>query len=175
MPSRDDDTFQAAFERHFEEIYGYLAFRLAPNLDAAQDLAQEVFLAALKTWDSYRGEAPRLHWLRSIARRMVADHYSRSKPKTSLDDVKPTVSRASGVSESQEQAEALSAVMRLLPAEYAELLEDKYIVGRSVADIARRRRKSDKAIESALSRARAMLREKYLRLQAKQETTHERS
>ena len=58
----------------------------------------------------------------------------------------------------------LSVVMRSVPPECAELLEEKYLDGLSVRDMARRHGKTEKAIESALTRARAMVRERSLQL-----------
>ncbi len=40
----------------------------------ADDLAQETYLRALRSLPSYRGDAPVLPWLLSIARRVCADH-----------------------------------------------------------------------------------------------------
>jgi RNA polymerase sigma factor (sigma-70 family) len=70
------DGFAAVFESCFDQVYGYVAYCLAPDLDVASDLTQDVFLAALRSWHSYRGEASALTWLRSIARRKIADHYT---------------------------------------------------------------------------------------------------
>ena len=74
MPEGDAQSFQSVFDRWFGEVYGYVAYRLAPDRDAAQDVTKEVFLAAWKSWDSYRGDGVVLSWLRGIARRKVADY-----------------------------------------------------------------------------------------------------
>ena len=49
--------------------------------------------------------------------------------------------------------------MQAVPEHYTELLEEKYMDGLSVREMAERRRTSEKAIESALTRARAKFRE----------------
>jgi DNA-directed RNA polymerase specialized sigma24 family protein len=56
-----------------------------------------------------------------------------------------------------------------LPQDYANLLEEKYLDGLSVRQIAQRRGVGEKSVESALSRAREAFREKYERLQIQQE------
>lgn len=43
------------------------------------DLAQETYLRAIRSMRSYRGEAPVLAWLLSIARRTCADHVRRTQ------------------------------------------------------------------------------------------------
>lgn len=55
MPEGSVESFQSVFDRYFGEVYGYVAYRLAPDRDAAQDITQEVFLAAWQRWDAYRG------------------------------------------------------------------------------------------------------------------------
>ena len=165
LPTRRDDKPEDFLDRHLNDVYGYVAFRLAPDLGAVEDLVQEVVLAALRGWHRYRGDAPRLQWMRSIARHKIAD-YLRKRPGPSLD-MDTIAGGSSGDSPVEEQAKVLSAVMRSLPADYAELLEEKYLECLSVREIAQMHAKSEKSIESALSRARAMLREKCLRLQRK--------
>jgi DNA-directed RNA polymerase specialized sigma24 family protein len=61
--------------------------------------------------------------------------------------------------------------MRELPVKYADLLEEKYLEGLSVADIARRRGESDKAVESNLSRARDAFRQAFARMNQAKEIT----
>ncbi len=74
MPEDKSESLEAVFDRHFDDVYGYVAYRLAPDLEAARDVTQEVFLAALRSWASYRGDGAVVSWLRAIARRKVADH-----------------------------------------------------------------------------------------------------
>jgi RNA polymerase sigma-70 factor (ECF subfamily) len=170
MPKGSVETFQSVFDRHFGEVYSYVAYRLAPDGDAAQDVTQEVFLAAWQSWGSYRGDGLVLSWLRGIARRKVADHL-RIKLKgpcpAATDYLASPV--ASTDTDADERPVLLAQAMRLLPAEYAELLEEKYLEGLSVCQISQQRGRTEKAIESALSRARDLLRTTFQRLQAKEE------
>ncbi len=172
MTETNDRSFEAVFDEHFEDIYKYIAFRLAPKLADAQDLTQETFIGALKSWNSFRGESGVRQWLRSIARRKVADYY-RAKPSSQHVDIESLVSAETGNETSNGSAIAISAAMRSMPPDYSELLEKKYLENLSVRQIAGKQQKSEKAVESALSRARAMLREKYLQYCIKQETRNE--
>ena len=38
-------SFEVVFREHFSDIYGYVAFRLAPQAADAQDITQDVFVA----------------------------------------------------------------------------------------------------------------------------------
>jgi len=164
------DGFAAVFESCFDQVYGYVAYRLAPDLDVASDLTQDVFLAALRSWHSYRGEASALTWLRSIARRKIADHYTdQARQGRRQDCPEAPAEPASEPPEPQQRTLLLAEAMRSLPADCVELLEGKYLEGRSVRQMAQEQGRSEKAIESALSRARQTLREEYLKLQERKD------
>jgi RNA polymerase sigma-70 factor (ECF subfamily) len=170
MPEGNVESFQAMFDRCFGEVYGYVAYRLAPDRDAAQDVTQEVFLAAWQSWDSYRGDGTVLSWLRGIARRKVADHLRvRVGRRDSAEAEGLAYLATSGQSRPDEQSLLLAQVMRLLPPDYVELLEEKYLEGLAVRQMAEQRARTEKSIESALSRARDMLRSTFRRLQAREE------
>ena len=167
--SRD---FGAIFDRHFDEVYGYVAYRVAPDRDAAEDITQEVFLAAMKSFSRFRGEASPLTWLRSIARNKVSDHFRASgRDPLNGEIAAESLAAADGgeMSDGQERAMLVSLAMRRIPAQYAELLEDKYIEGLSVKEIARRQGMSEKAVESALFRSRESFRERFEQLRIEKE------
>ena len=165
MAGEPGQSFEAVFQKHFKDVYGYVAFRLAPQVDDAQDLTQDVFLAGHEAWGKFRGETTPLQWLRAIARRKVADYYDRKRPSVSIEaagDLTDVRADDGAV----ERAELLAAVMRSIPPECAELLEEKYLDGLSVRQMALRHGKTEKSIESALTRARVMVREKSITLRA---------
>lgn len=51
----------------------------------ADDLAQETYLRALRTLPGFRGEAPVIVWLLSIARHTCADHVRRRVRRSEID------------------------------------------------------------------------------------------
>jgi RNA polymerase sigma-70 factor (ECF subfamily) len=166
MPKDNREAFGSVFDRHFDDVYGYVAWRLAPDLASAQDVVQEVFLAALAAWDSYRGDGSVLAWLRAIARRKVADHFGRRGAANQHEDLDALSETLVFDHDDPEQRTLLLAeAMRRLPPESVELLEEKYLEGLSLRQMAERHARTEKAVESALSRAREMLRDKFLRLE----------
>ena len=54
------------FERHYKDIYAYL-FSLCRDASLSEDLASEVFLEAVKSVATFRGESDIKTWLFSIA------------------------------------------------------------------------------------------------------------
>jgi len=157
----DTPRFEQLFDRHFEEIYGYVAFRLAPDIDGARDVTQEVFTAALASFLSLRQNEKAGAWLRGIARHKVADYFrnGRAAPASVGDAINEVRSRPDGpLSSAQAAAIQVSIALRRLPQRDAELLEDKYLESRSVKEMAESRGTTEKAVESALSRAREAFR-----------------
>jgi RNA polymerase sigma-70 factor (ECF subfamily) len=173
MDEKDKKAFVCVYGRHFRDVYAYVAYRLMPDREGARDITQEVFLAAMKGFSQYRGDASHLTWLRSIARFKIADHLRlrvlSAGSVSSLDLLAQDAFEQ--LSQREEQAQLVSAVMRELPVKYADLLEEKYLEGLSVADIARRRGESDKAVESNLSRARDAFRQAFARMNQAKEIT----
>jgi len=174
MP-HDDDTPETVFDRHFDDVYRYVAFRLAPDHQAAQDVTQEVFLAALEHWSSFRGDGPVLSWLRGVARHKVADRLRRNSEREYPTDTQALSQlTARGDAEPERRATLLARALAALSDEQVELLEEKYVAGWSVRQIAARCGRTEKAVESALSRARAAFKDAYLRWQALEEDEDER-
>ena len=174
MPNTANRNFERVFDQHFEEVYAYVAYRVSPDREAAKDLTQEVFLAALKNWKSYRGDGPALSWLRSIARNKVADHFRKvaaddSRAEIDFDQFADGFNSSSSTSGREDRAALVSLVIRRLGRDYAELLEEKYLEDLSVRQIARLRKMTEKAVESALARARDSFRKVFKQLRNRQE------
>lgn len=66
-----------------DDLYNYALYRVN-NDDAALDLVQETFLAALKSASSFRGEASEKTWLISILKRKIIDHYRKASNRLEI-------------------------------------------------------------------------------------------
>ena len=164
------------FDRHFDAVYSYVAYRTAPDLNLAADISQDVFEAAMRGLGELRQRESARSWLLGIARNKVADHYRRShrhgqaEPLTEVladrlsDPEGPPAERSR-----RERALRVSQVMRRLSDHQADLLEDKYLRGLSVRAIAEEQSTTEKAVESALSRAREAFRTALAALEAAEE------
>ena len=63
-------------DHHGDALYRYAVTRLR-SADAAEDVVQETFLAALRARDQYRGRGLERAWLMGICRRKVVDYVRR--------------------------------------------------------------------------------------------------
>jgi RNA polymerase sigma-70 factor, ECF subfamily len=157
----DTTQFKELFEQYFEAIYGYVAFRTAPDSDGARDITQETFAAAWASLPTLRQNDRAGAWLRGIARHKVADYFrARQIAPLSIGDAINEIrsQRKSSLAPAQEAALQVSLVLRSLHPQDAEMLEEKYLEGHSVREIAQSRGMTEKAVESVLSRAREAFR-----------------
>lgn len=69
----DRSAFDVLCDRYLPRVYNRLRAKLPP--DAVEDVTQEVFIAALRSLDRFRGRSTFRTWLAAIARHKVADYY----------------------------------------------------------------------------------------------------
>ena len=147
--------------RHANAVYRYVYSRLAPRIDRADDVVQEVFLAAWENLSEYRGGSTVESWLIGIARHKIEDYYrGRLREPEPLELV-----------EENPQLEALSLdfddfldrktlqkqtrqILNKLPEQYRNVLILRYWNECSLGTIAARIGKTEKAVERLLARAR---------------------
>ena len=170
----DGRSFDQFFSSYFPRIYRFALLRLDHDHDLAEDTAQNVLCQSLSKMSTYRGEAPLFSWLCTFARFEISKQRKArgfAQGNSTLKEDDPAVRSAleSLLSESNKDPDVaayqseLSQLVKValdhLPALYADSLENKYVHGYSVRDIAGRIGKSEKATESILTRARAAFRD----------------
>ena len=76
-------------DKYGPPIFGYIKYYLN-NASEAQDILQEVFIAAFKSLPSFQGESSLYHWLKIIAKNKIY-HHIKTKWKSSVDVIEPTL------------------------------------------------------------------------------------
>jgi len=159
----------ALYDAYFDRIYTLVFNQVARNREAAQDIVQETFLAALKSAGKFDGRSRAYTWLYSIATKKVADFYRRQKRAVKhqvesvngtleLDQLSDGKQSAPGAVESDEENHAVQQALSSLTLRYRQVLVLKYVEEMSVLDIGRIMGRSPKSIEGLLTRARKELR-----------------
>ncbi len=149
-------------DRYTDAIYGYVSHRLLPRADRADDIVQEVFLAAWRQLRDFRGDSSVTAWLLGIARHKVEDHYrARFREFAVLaesDAGEPEVPAPDppldDVLDRQEARRKARRILEALPETYATALLWRYWEERSIREIAAQSGKTEKAVERLLARAR---------------------
>lgn len=168
-------------EAALEPLYRFCLYRLGRDEHLCQDVVQETLVRAIREMNQYdpaRSGGDIFPWLTGLARNEIRRALTDRKHAASLEALwnkmdKELLSLYAKL-ESQPFAEELllraetremvNAAMSQLPPQYGRALEDKYVLGRSVREIAKAWKTSDKAVESLLSRARKAFRTAFLAL-----------
>lgn len=118
----DHAAWETIVRQHHQRIYN-LAYRFTGRFDAAEDLAQEIFLKIYRSLASYRLESGALiTWIVRVGRNHLIDHYRRFKVERSRTDsleadyekAKENPARYAGPAEALEQRELSERVHRAL-------------------------------------------------------------
>ena len=124
----DSDAFGRLYAEHARMVHGIMLARV-PR-DDADDLVQEVFLAAFRKLHTLRDAAAFGPWLCMIARNRARDYYRHSRETVELPD-------EIGSADPPE-AESILAVVQTLPEAYRETLVLRLVEGMTGPEIAER-------------------------------------
>ncbi|MCL2573417.1 MAG: sigma-70 family RNA polymerase sigma factor [Defluviitaleaceae bacterium] len=89
LPQMNATLLEAIYNEHYDNVHNYICFRINNHFDA-EELANDVFINAIKRYDTYRPHlAPVQAWLIGIAKNTIVDYFRAKKRKTfvPLDDV----------------------------------------------------------------------------------------
>lgn len=171
---RDPGAVEAFYRALFEPVYAFVYWRVGGVRQDAEDVTQETFLTALRTIGSFEGRATLQTWVCGIARNLARERLRARQRDTRGAD--GGVERALALIASEPLPESaaareethlrVGAALSTLPVHYQEALVDKYVRGRSFAEMARTLDRSPKAVESTVQRAKAALIEALARLGA---------
>lgn len=151
-------AFGDFYREHFQAIAG-LIYRRTGDTHVTEDLTADVFLAAYKSMDEYRGHVPPIVWLRRIANNRVNRWVRREIGLRGILRRLPlfSVLVAPETNASEPRSAALTALLRL-PIDQQEVLSAHYLEGLSLEEVALMLSISPAAAKSRLARARDALR-----------------
>lgn len=149
----DAAAFGRLYERYFERVYGYLAFKLGDPTEA-EDLAGQVFLKALESLGGFRWTGvPFQAWLFRIAHNLLVDtlRRKRKRPSEPLDEALADQRREADpealLAEKITREELLAAVDRLTELQ-RQVVALKFAAGLSNAEVAQLLGKSEGAVKA---------------------------
>ncbi|GGV81104.1 RNA polymerase sigma factor [Streptomyces gelaticus] len=151
------DAFVRALHR---DVVRYVA-HLSADPQAAEDLAQDTFLRALRTLHRFEGRSSARTWLLTIARRAVVDDFRRTAARPLLadtDDWSATVERAQPTGlPGFEEGVALQELLAALPYDRRQAFVLTQLLGLSYAEAARAAGCPVGTVRSRVARARTAL------------------
>lgn len=140
-------ALEAIYDRHVEQIYKFIYFKVG-NREDAEDITSQVFIKAAHSLDVTQEEQTRLAWLYQVARTTITDHWRRfyKGPVASLEQLEESaplhlaaqpVALGSPQDYSPDLAEQkVLAVLKLLPDNYRRVLELRFLQGCSLKETA---------------------------------------
>jgi RNA polymerase sigma-70 factor, ECF subfamily len=151
----------AIFERFYPDVHAYALARLG-DLTAAEDVAQDVFVAAVTSIQGLRDprEPAVQAWFLHICRHKVIDHIRRSNRHSGAavrferaPDPDP-----SAIAETNLESERVRAAMTQLTDEQQDILVRRFVLDQSLENVAATTRRSLGAVKSMQHRALESLR-----------------
>lgn len=85
--------FAQFYNQHLDKIYCFVFFRVGANKELAEDLTSEIFIKALKNFESYEEEKSKSAWIFTIAKNHLANYFrdSQKRIEVSLEEVDETL------------------------------------------------------------------------------------
>ena len=128
------------FRLYYKDVYSYL-YSMSSDASLSEDLASEVFLEAVRSISSFRGESKIKTWLFSIARHRWSAYLrkkSRSLKTESLYDIDPADDRYPGDKELSEDARSIAETVLEKESETARQVFRQRLGGLPYHEIAKR-------------------------------------
>lgn len=150
----DREAFLTLYERYLNRVFNRVKSKVP--LQEVEDVTQEIFIAVVRSLDSYQQRSRFSTWLYTIVNRQIADYYrkrSRTPEKQSVElDAVGHVLTAPG-DDNLDQRIMLQRVMNDLPAHYQEIILARFADGLTFAEIAADRGQTLEATKSLYRRA----------------------
>jgi len=150
----------AFYEEWFRRLYAFIRRRV-PDRTEAEDLTQEVFVAALASLGRFEGRAQMESWLFGIARNLVLAHRRRRARRRALATAFPLEASLGDSPTTPEEAvrghRALEVLRRELSAAEgwnARAFRLRCVEGIPLQEVARRTARSRHAVQASLAKLR---------------------
>ena len=156
--------------RYLDRVFRFVCPRVGYHEQDAEEVTQETFLSAVRLAPTFRGESALFSWLCGIARKQVFYFHSNQRPQrrgspantVSWDDEEVQLLQSAlslgpleqEIVEQMAIRELAEGILLALPEAEREALLLRYVEDLSVREIASIMKRTEKAIESLLRRAR---------------------
>ena len=165
----DTRAFEALVEAHQDRAYA-LALRIVRTAQDAEEVAQDAFVRAWRSIGEFRGESAFGTWLHRIVVRRALDRAEtlRARSTREVDSDVEDLERqplppTHGALPRSPEARRLARLMEALPPVQRAALSLHYYEDRSVSEIAALLEMPEGTVKTHMSRARAALRQAWIR------------
>lgn len=179
MARGDEEAVREVYATFADPLYRFILRRVNGSAEDAEEIVNDVFVTALRYGASFEGKCSAFTWLCSLARsKVTAQRRSATSlkriPEESLmridDESKGLLRKVHDPSISPEEiveqldrVRIVQALLDTLSPEQREAVTLRYVEGFSVAEIAEVMKRSEKAVERLLERAKERPRQELFR------------
>jgi len=155
------DAFVLLYERYFPNVIARVRFKI-PESDV-EDVAQEIFIAMLKSLGSFKGQSKFSTWIWTITSRKIVDYYRSHKVRLSeQDDYEELVMRNPSnhtvrADHAQDDLSVIQGALSKLPQNYQDILLMRFVDDMPFNEIALQNGQSLEATKSLFRRSMAAL------------------
>lgn len=153
------EVFDLLYHRHLPNVYKRVRYVIPEN--DVEDVTQEIFIAALKSLPSFRGDSKFGTWLRTLTNHKVAEFYRKRtrKQEPLLAPLSEAAAQATGgTSKHLEERIFLQRALQHLPDNYREIILLRFAEDYQFNEIAELTNQNLEATKSLFRRAIAALR-----------------
>jgi RNA polymerase sigma-70 factor, ECF subfamily len=151
----DQDALGTVYRESFDDVYKYAYWNTGSREDA-EDLCEETFYRVLKHIGRYdESRSSFRSWVMRIAHNLVVDRYRHKsrRPETGLDEQMAAPDDVTSGMEAKELRGAIDEAMRGLTLEQRQVLQMKYFLDMSNAEVAGALGKREGAVNALQHRA----------------------
>ncbi len=162
-----ETAFLGYYDTYRDKIYTYLLYRVGFRREVAEDLAQDVFVKAFDHFENFdESKGGFQAWIYRIAHNHLVNYYRDTKKVESIENAFNLSDLTDIVGEVSDrlEAERILATLALLASDEREVLFLHYRQDLGNKELATVLNKPEGAVRTALSRAKARLREIYLKI-----------
>ena len=157
---QDPVAFRHWYDMVLPRVYRYLLARSGDSW-LAEELTQQTFVEAVRNRRKFDGRSDVVTWLCAIGRHNLVDHYRQTDREAARQQRLNTIRAEQDPVLVTHERDAIWQALAGLPDEQRLALIFRYLDQMPVRDIAKELDRSEKAVESLLSRAREAFRVAY--------------
>ena len=155
LSAQHGDAFTELYRRHVQHVYRYLMSRVG-EVDEAQELTAETFLAALQGIRRFQARSSLSTWLLGIARHKAADYLRQRRDIIPLDwlgELSQADDSPDDVLAGKLQLQQVRPTLDALLPERAEAIRLHVFAGLPIPEVAQVMHKNEAAVRMLLHRA----------------------
>ena len=158
------ETFESIYEDNFNRIYAFL-YRLCKNDDLAEELTQETFFQAFRSFYRFRGESELFTWLASITKHTFYAYLRKNRIQLESINIEPAADALyeSGESSPEETVmrnaaiESVRNMISKIPEKYRDVIMLRLYADLPFSQVAAALKISENSAKVIFFRAKKML------------------